>query len=469
MQTVKWIAVAIVGVMSAGWSSAQDSVHYFTLQQALEYGQKNNVQVKNALLDVRLQEQVNREVTGSAYPQISASGNVTYNPNVAVQRFPNFFAPAIIQVLQQLNVHDGNGNPIEPPAGGDYGFIDAQFGTKWTSNGGVSLSQILFDGQVFVGLQARQALIDYKEKSAEVTAEQIRQNIAKIYYQLVVSKTQVALIDTNLALVNKNRHDTKIMYDNGFAEKLDIDKLDVQLANLQSQKTQVVNAVNNGYLGLKLLLGMPIGEGLVLTDTLTDESLKEGILDNASSFDYSQRRDYQAALLGERLNEYDVKRYKYSKIPTLSLNGNYTKMAMDNTLGRTINSQWFTASSIALNLHIPIFSGFSTNAKIAQARIKLQQTQNQVEALKLNIDREKDSAMNTFKTALINMDYQKQNMGLAESVYSQTKKKYEVGTGSQLEIDNARVQLQTAQTNYYNALYSAVAAKIDYLKAVGKL
>ncbi|GAB3415090.1 TolC family protein [Niabella aquatica] len=442
--------------------------HYFSLQQTLDYAQKNNMQVKNALLDIKLQEEVNREVTGNAYPQISANGNITYNPNVAVQRFPNFFAPAIIGVLQELDVRNGNGQPIEANPNGDYGFIDAQFGTKWTSNAGVSLSQILFDGQVFTGLQARKTLIDYKEKAAEVTFEQIKQNIAKIYYQLVLSKTQIALIDSNLALLEKNKHDTKIMYDNGFAEKLDIDKLDVQITNIRSQKTQIFNSVNNGYLGLKVLMGMPMKDQLQLSDTLTDENLKEGILE-AMAFDYSQRKDYQTALLGEKLNEYDIQRYQYSKIPTLSLSGNYTKMAMENTLSRTMNGKWFTASSIALNLHIPIFTGFATNAKIAQARIRLQQTQNQIDALKLSIDQERETAVNTFKSAITDMDYQKQNMSLAERVYQQTKKKYEVGTGSQLEIDNARVQLQSAQTNYYNALYNAVIAKVDFLKASGKL
>src|SRR5690606_26631024 len=114
-----------------------------------------------------------------------------------------------------------------------------------------------------------------------------------------ISKTQLALIDSNLALIEKNIHDTKIMYDNGFAEMLDIDKLKVLQANTQSQKVQVVNGVVNGYLGLKLLMGMPMKEQLVLTDTLTDEQLKEGILEASLPFDYGQRKDYQAALLGE--------------------------------------------------------------------------------------------------------------------------------------------------------------------------
>src|SRR5690606_38838541 len=227
----------------------------------------------------------------------------------------------------------------------DYGFIDAQFGTKWTSNAGVSLSQILFDGQVFTGLQARKTLIDYKQKAAEVTFEQIKLNITKIYYQLILSKTQIALLDSNLALLEKNKHDTKIMYDNGFAEKLDIDRLDVQITNLKSQRAQIVNSVNNGYLGLKMLIGMPMQDQLYLTDTLTDDSIRDGVLE-AMSFDYAERKDFQSALLGEKLNQYDIQRYQYSKIPTLSLSGNYMKMAMENTLKRTMNGMWFTASSI---------------------------------------------------------------------------------------------------------------------------
>lgn len=448
-------------------TTAQET-HNLSLQQAIEYAQKNNVQVKNALLDIQLQEQVNREVTGMAYPQINGNGGATFNPNIAVQRMPNFFAPAIIGVLQQLDVRDGNGQPIKVNPGTDYGFIDAQFGTKWNSNVGVSLNQILFDGQVFVGLQARNTLIAFKEKNAELTLEQIKQSVAKIYYQLVISKTQIALLDTNISFIEKNIHDTKIMYDNGFAEKLDIDKLNVQLANLNSQKKQVLNSVSNGYLGLKVLLGMPTQDQIFLTDKLTDENLRDGILD-ASGFDYSQRKDYQTAMLGLKLNEYDMKRYQYTKIPTLSLNGNYGKMAMDNSLGKTLGGPWFASSSIMLNIRIPIFNGFATNARIAQAKIKMLQTQNQIEALKLNIDMERNTAMNTFRTAISDMDYQKQNMALAEKVYLNTKKKYEVGTGSQLEIDNARIQLQMAQTNFYTALYNAVLAKVDFLKATGKL
>ena len=455
MRKNKIILLAIV-LLSAAYVQAQQNmqdsvsraggVHYFSLQDALNYAEKNNVQVKNALLDIRLQEQVNREVTGMAYPQITASGQLTYNAKLPTSLVPaEFFG----------------GQP------GEYARL--VFGVKWTSTGGVSLSQILFDGQVFTGLQARKTLIDFQEKNVEVTKEQVRANITKIYYQLVVSRRQVELLDSNIALINKLRRDMKIMYDNGFAERLDIDKQDVALANLQSAKTTVLNQINNGYLGLKVLMGMPVHDELILTDNLNDDDVKEGVLE-AMNFDYSLRRDYQVALAGVKLGEYEIQRHKYSKLPQLSLSGYYNQMAQSNRFDIfSGNSYWSPVSAISLNLRMPIFTGFATNARIEQARIKLRQTQNNIEALELNIDREIQTAVNNFKSAIQNLDYQKNNMALAQKVYDQTKKKFEIGTGSQLEINQARIELESAQNNYYNALYNAVVARVDFLKATGKL
>ena len=434
-------------LVSRSFNAGRDPlVHHFSLQEALDYAEKNNVQVKNALLEIKLQEQQNREVTGMAYPQINGTGQLTYNAKLPTSLVPAEFF------------------------GGQAGeFARLVFGVKWSATGGVSLSQILFDGQVFTGLQARETLIDLREKNAEVTMEQIRANITKLYYQLSVSNRQIQLLDSNIALINRLRRDMKIMYDNGFAEGIDIDKQDVRLANLQSSKTTAVNQINNGYLGLKVLMGMPVQDELILTDSVTDDSIKEGVLE-ASGFDYNHRRDYQAALMGEKLGEYEIQRYQYSKIPQLSLSGYFNEMAQSNKFDLfSPHSYWSPVSAISLNLRVPIFTGFATNAKIEQARIKLRQTQNNIEALKLNIGREIQEAINNFRSAIQNLDYQKSNMALAQKVYDQTKKKFEIGTGSQLEINQARIDLETAQTNYYNALYNAVVARVDFLKATGKL
>ncbi len=89
--------------------------------------------------------------------------------------------------------------------------------------------------------------------------------------------------------------------------------------------------------------------------------------------------------------------------------------------------------------------------------------------LKLSIDNDVAQARLNFAAAINTMEFQKKNMELAENVYSQTKKKYEQGLGSQTEITASQTDLVQAQTNFLAALYSAIIAKIDYQKAIGKL
>lgn len=440
--------------------------HSFTVQQAVDYALKNNVNVKNALVDVQLQEQVNREITSNAYPHINGSVNTTYNPSVATQVLPNFISPATYQVLIDQGVKDGNGNTIQMPA--DFGYIAAQFGTRYNASAGLSLSQILFDGQVFVGLQARDAAIRFSKKNVDVTEELIKANVQKVYYQLVVSKTQVELLDANIALMEKLMHDTKLIYENGFREKLDVDKVSVQLTNLLTEKRKLFNTISNGYYGLKVLMGMPVTDELELTDQLTDDKIKENILET-SNYSYDDRKEYQYAQIGKELNEYNIRRYNLSKIPTVNLTGNYAKSAQRNKWNFLGKGDWFTIANVNLNISIPIFNGYYTRAKVQQARLQLQKTENNMESLRLAIDNDVAVAKNNFNSATATMDFQKKNMELAETIYQQTKKKYEMGTGSQLEITTAQTDLKTAQTNYITALYDAIIAKVDFLKATGKL
>jgi len=329
------------------------------------------------------------------------------------------------------------------------------------------LQQVLFDGQVFVGLQARAASLEYQRKNVEVTQENIKANIYKIYYQLVVSKTQVSLLDANIERLQKLKHDETIMYKNGFAEKLDIDKVAVQLANLQTQKLKTLNTIEIGYLGLKTLLGMPVKDTLQLTDDISEEKIKNGLLD--SGFQYTDRKEFQYLDVVKRLNEFNIKRYKLSYYPSVALTGVYSKSAQRTQFDIFGKGDWYTTSYLGVNISIPIFDGFAKDSRINQAKYTLLQTNNQISDLKLNIDNQVKQARLNFETAIATLDNQEENRKLAESVYNQTKKKYETGTGSNLEITNAQTDLITAETNYINSMYDAVIAKVDYFKAIGKL
>jgi outer membrane protein TolC len=213
---------------------------------------------------------------------------------------------------------------------------------------------------------------------------------------------------------------------------------------------------------------MPVKDVLVLTDGLTEEQVKEGAL-QMDQYDYKDRKDYQYAQLGKTLREYDIRRWKLSQVPTVTLNGQYAKNAQRDKWNFFGKGEWFSISNVSLNINVPIFRGFYTKSKIEQARISLRKAENDLKNLELNIDGEVETAKNNYRSALIELDAQRSNVDLAESVYRQMKKKYEIGTASQTEINITQLDLRSAQTNYTTALYNAIIAKVDFQRATGKL
>ncbi len=457
-------AVISLVLLSAGANAQQKNE--FSIKQCVEYANKNSVTVKNALLDVDIQHQANRQITSAAYPQVNGSISTTHYFDIPVTTLPDFISPATYQVLVDQGVKDGSGQTIKFPAGG-FGSIPAQFGTSWNASGGIDVSQLLFDGQVFVGLVARGAVIDYYKKTAEITQEQIKVNIYKIYYQLAVGKKQIGSIDANIELVNKLLHDTKEMYKNGFSEKLDIDKTTVQLNNLQTEKIKYESMLAVGNSGLKFLMGMPQKDELVLTDSISDEDLKANILD--SSYTYNDRKEIQLLAMAEKLGGYNVKRYQLSKIPTIAAFASYSKNAQRNSFNFFNKGDWFTTSIVGFKMSVPIFSGFSRNSQIQKARLELEKTKNSTTQLKQNIDADIEQSRTKMVSAMLTVDNQKKNIELAQKVYTTTKIKYEQGLGRSDELYLAQAQLSVAQNNYYSSLYDAITAKIDWLKAAGKL
>ncbi|MGN6542730.1 MAG: TolC family protein [Ginsengibacter sp.] len=420
-------------------------VHSFTAQEAVDYALKNAVQVKNALVDIQLQEQQNKQITAAALPQVNGTVSFVDYLSIPTQLVPAEFA------------------------GGTPGtFFPIKFGTKYSGTYGANLQQILFDGQVFVGLQARKSAIKNSVLTADVTKQQIKANVFKIYYQLAVAKRQIGTLDANIANYEKLLHDTKVIYQNGFAEKLDVDKVQVQLSNLETQKLKAQNQIDAGKEGLKFLMNIPQQDSIYLTDTLSDEEIKSGLLD--ADYNYENRKEYQLLENSIDLGKYNVKRYQLSKIPTLTFSANINQNAQRTSFTFLKGSEpWYTTSFINFTLNIPIFDGGARNANIATARLNLQKMNNSLEQLKSSIDNDVNQARINMKSAILTMDAQKKNIQLAESVYNSTKLKYDQGLGSNQEISTAQADLVTAQNNYYSSIYDAIIAKIDYLAATGKL
>ena len=440
--------------------TAKPGKYELTVKEAVDLAFKNVIELKNANLDYRIQAAKNKEITGQALPQLS--GNISSNYYI---QLPNILFPqsdeSIYEVLRRENLLPSSAQ-APPPT-----LVQFSFQQPWNFAMGATLTQLLFQPDVFVGLKARQSALNYNLALIEQTKEKIKDSAYKRYYAILIAEKQLQFLNESVKRLEKLYHDDSILFKNGFAERLDLDKVTVQLNNLRTTQSVVASAVTLSYAAMKFSMGISQKDTVILKENLSDETIKQGVLDDG--FKYEDRAEIKTLNVLKDLQKLDLKRYKLGGLPTVSLTGNYTTNGMGQQFFTNKSTIWLRSSYIGVNINVPIYSGFQRKYKVLESQLNLEKANNNIENVKQAIDFEQAVTKESLKNALFNLDIQERNLALAEKVYNATKTKFEQGVGSSFEVLQADTDYQTAQSNYFNALYNATIARISYLYSLGKL
>jgi outer membrane protein len=440
----------------------------FTADQAAEHAIKNVNDILNLKVDREIQVAKNNEIRGMALPQINGNISLQHFFSIPVTLLPDFVSPSVYQVLQNEGVKDGGGNPITVP-NTPAQFFPAQFGVPWQGSAGFSFQQLLFQPEVFVGLQARSVALKFADLNIKSMEDSVKSNVYRAYYAVLIAEKRKRFVDDGVSRLEKLSKDQQQLYKNGFAERLDIDRTEVSLNNLKSTQVQINNLIYIGYASLKYSVGLSQKDTLNLADTLSIAFVKKDILDT-SGFKYEDRNEIRLLQTVQELQQLDVKRYKLNYFPTVSAFWNFSENALRKSPSYLdFHQKWFTTSVAGLNVGVPIFDGFQRSNQVKQARLNLEKTNNNVKNLERVIDFQREAAYTVFKNSITTLDVQERNLALAEKVYYTTKKKYEQGLGSSFDVLQTDQSYEDAQSNYFQALYDAVIAKIGYYKSLGKL
>ncbi|WP_336515941.1 TolC family protein [Pollutibacter soli] len=459
----------IVGLLLISFLELKAQKKYeFTVTEAVQFALQNVNDIKNLRVDRKIQDAKNKELTGQALPQLNGTLSAQYYFNIPVMMFPDFVTPQVYGVLQDEGVKNGSGSPIIKPDE-PMKYFPAQFGVPWQASAGFAFQQLLFQPDVFVGLQARSTALKFADMNIQVMEDSVKSNVYRSYYAVLIAEKRKVFLVESIQRLEKLLSDQNKLYQNGFAEKLDIDKTTVSLNNLRTSNTQTDNFIYVGYASLKYALGLGQRDTLMLRDTLNVDFVKRDVLD-AANFRYEDRSEIRMLTTLKELQTMDVRRYKLSYLPTVAAFWNYSANAMRQKLTFfNPDEPWFKSSYVGLNINVPIFDGMQKHYRIRQAQYNLEKTANNLENMAKVIDLQREAALNIFKNSLSTLDMQERNMQLAERVYFTTKKKYESGLGSSFEVLQADTDFQTAQSNFFQALYDAATAKIGYYRSLGKL
>ncbi len=420
----------------------------YSLKQAVDYAITHQVQVKNSQIDLQNASAKINEIKAMGLPQVN--GSVALTNNIVLQRA---FIPA----------------KIFNPAAAEGELIAAKFGVDNSGFANVGLSQLVFDGTYLLGLKASSVYKDLAVKSVTQSKQQVAENVTKAYYGILVNEKRQSLLALNVARLDTLLKETRELNKQGFVEKIDVQRLDVQANNLRTELENVNRLQELSYSLLKFQMGFPMEEPIRLSESLEKVELATFNTNAAGDFNYANRIEYSILQTQENLAELDLKSIKAGYLPRLVLNANYGYNAGANAFSDLMTKQWFDNAAVTVALQIPIFDGFSKKYKAVQSANNLQKVRQSYSLLKSSIDLQRSQASITMKNALESMKEQKANLDLANEISRVTRVKYQQGVGSNLEVLNAESSIKESQANYFTALYNALVAKVELEKANGTL
>jgi outer membrane protein len=420
---------------SSAQTSGKDTMS-FTLLQALDYSVANSTQIRNAYADIAIADQSVKEVKSIGIPQLK--GQVAFQDAIQKQVF-------IFPV-------NGVGTPI-------------RIGNKYTTQASLNMSWLILDGTYLLGLKAAKQFTDLSKRIASKTETDVKIDVAKTYFLALITKENINLLNSNYNTLNNTLDNVKALNKEGFTESLDVDRMQLQLNNLKVS----IDKLNDQFvivIGLlKVKMGLAQEKPIKLTDNIDDINSKFVVADSSAELSLATRTDYQVLQQQLVLNRYNVKRYQYGKYPSLAGAATY----MQSNFGENIDySTWYSNSFAALQLNIPIFSGFANDAKIQKAKIEQIKTENSIALAENSIRLEVIQNRLKYLRAIDYVEQQKRNLDLANRILNVTTIKYNEGVGTNLELITANQDLKTTQTNYLSAIYDLLVAKLDYQIALGQ-
>jgi outer membrane protein len=416
-------------------AQSRDSSSTKSLEDCIKYALDNQTNIRQALIDEQITDREIKSQLSEWYPQINFSGNYQYN----------FQKP--------VSIFNGSASPI---------------GTTNQSGGYFGLNQNIFNRDVIVAQQsAKDVRLSAKQNTINYRIAVVS-NVSKAFYDLLLSKQQIALLDTDIVLLTRSLKDAYNQYKGGLVDKTDYQRATITLNNANATLKTAIETQKSRTALLKLYMSYPTNANLEIV--FDSSKLREEVasFDTLQDVDIKNRIEFQQLVTEKRLYEYNLKYYKWGFLPTVSAFGEYNLNYYNNQF-KDLYQNNFPNSYAGLSVTIPLFTG---TKRIQQVRI----AQLQIDRLNYNFISLTDSirtqfiqAMSSYKADLNNYFEQKANMELAREVYNIIQLQYRSGIKTYLDVVVANNDLFTAQVNYTNAIFQVLSDRIDVQRAMGTL
>ena len=436
--------------------SAQDTLK-LDLSKALEIALSENPTVKVANKEIEKKKYAQKGAYAPLFPQINFSAD--YNRTLKKQ----------VMYLDGFGAMGGGSETTTPAEGAETMDISKgiEVGRDNNWSYGFNASMPLVAPTLWKSLTISAIDVELAVEKARSSKIAMVNQVKKSFYGVLLANDSYRVFKSSYDNSMENYQDIKKKFDQGLVAEYDLIRADVSVKNAIPNMLQAENALTLAKWQLKALLGMDLDLAIDCEGKLTEfenELYADYLSTDTSLVNNSDLK--QLDIQSNQLKE-TIKMQKFEYLPTLSLSGMYQWSAMNNNF-KFSEYRWNPYSVVGVSLSIPIFSGGGKYHKIKQSQVTLEQLSLQREDAKRNLQLALKQYLDNMNTCIKKFNAAQKGVSQSEKGYQIAQKRYETGSGTLLELNDAELALTQSRLNYNQAIYDYMIAKSDLEKTLGE-
>jgi len=324
-----------------------------------------------------------------------------------------------------------------------------------------TLSVPLYSGGNLEG-QIDQAKLNLQvsDLDLEATKQQLKQTVTTDYYSVLQYRNNLAVSKESVDNYNSHLKIVNLQYSAGTVAKTDVLSSQVSLANAQATLIKAQNNYDLAMATLNNATGLPLDTELKLKEELKYEKYSASLAD-CTKYALENRPEmaqYRAKVDSAKAG---IKVAESGKKPSVNLSA--SENWNDSHFAGTENNNW----AVALTASWSIFDSGLVKSKVNQAKSSL-------ETAKVNADQKRDTILLEVRQYYLSLREAEKRIETTQVAVNQAAEnlkisevRYNAGVGTNLDVLDAVLALNTAKTNYIQALYDYNTSKASLNKAMG--
>ncbi|MBO7419217.1 MAG: TolC family protein [Bacteroidaceae bacterium] len=436
-------AILLTAIIALGiQANAQQN---WSLRQCIEYATAHNVNILQAEISVKQSEVEANTAKWARLPNLNASGNQSFNWG-----------------RTQTAIKDEDT--------GDYTtkYVD-------TSSQGTNMS-ISTNIPVFTGFEipSQYALskLNLKASMADLqkAKEDLAINIASAYLQALFNKELHQVAVGQAALSKEQYSRIESLERLGKASLAELAEAKARVAQDELNVVQTLNNYRLAILDLTQLIELETPEGFEVEDPIQAFQLNPLTPpDEVFATAMVSKPAIQAAQARLEGSKQSIKIAQSALYPSINLNGSLGT-SYYSTLNRTFSQQLSDNFSryVGVSLNIPIFNRFATRNRVRSAKLQRDNYALQLENTKKTLYKEIQQAWYNATAAESKYASSQAAAEASQASFELTSKKYENGTATAVAYNEAKQNLQKAQSEELQAKYEYIFRSkiLDFYKGV---